>query len=332
METIDFKKAITGLHQQITAIDFAQLPISDYNKNYLQWLLPALHYYLEIYAGCIQQGIERCGKEISELIVVDYGGGSGFLGMLAKTVGLGKVIYIDLNEKSVDTVRLLQAETGVGPDIILHGDSEKLAEWCSKNGIRPDLLIATDVIEHIYDLSVFFSQLISINDRMEMIFTTASTPYNPYVKHRLHRLMQNCETGNEVVPNYSTKRAKYIQQTFPDLNEQQVNEWTILTRGLIYEDIYKAVSANERPLLSDAYNTCDPATGNWAERILPINDYKKLVSPYEYKVEVKKGFYNTKRAKRWKSTISLAINQIVKHSGKAGFLCAPFIYLLFSRK
>lgn len=332
METIDFKKTTTGLHQQITKIDFAQLPISDYNKKYLQWLLPALHYYLEIYAGCIQQGIEKCGKEIRKLTLVDYGGGSGFLSMLAKEIGIGKVIYIDLNEKSVETVRLLQAETGVGPDIILHGDSEKLTEWCSENAVRPDLLIATDVIEHIYDLSDFFSQLISINDRMEMIFTTASTPYNPYVKHRLHRLMQNCETGQEVIPNYYTKRANYIQKTFPDLSEQQVSEWTLLTRGLIYEDIYKAISQNKRPLLLDAYNTCDPATGNWAERILPIRDYKTLVAPYNYKVEVKKGFYNSQRPKQWKSVISFMINQVVKYSGKAGFVCAPFIYLLFSRK
>lgn len=332
MELINYKSAKTNLYNKISAIDFNQLAISNYNKEYIGRLKPALPFFLAIYANCLKEGLSRTEKDINEVILVDYGGGSGFLSMLAKEIGIGKVIYIDLNEKSVEAVELIQNETGIGPDIILHGESAKLAAWCSENNIKPDLLLATDVIEHIYDLSVFFKEVIGINNQMDLIFTTASTPYNPHVKNRLHRYMRGCETGKLEKPNYYTKRVNYIKKAFPKFSRKNVRKWAVLTRGLIYSDIHKAISQNEHPLLLDAYNTCDPETGNWTERILPMRDYRELVATYHYTVEVKKGFYNTQRPKLWKKTLSLLANQLIKHSGKVGLVFAPFIFLSFSRK
>lgn len=332
METINYKLATTQLYKKLSETDFSQLPISDYNKDYLKRLTPALLYYLDIYTLCFTDGLSRCDKPVEELTLVDYGGGNGFLSMLAKQIGIGKVIYVDLNEKSVETIKLLKEVVGIGPDVILHGDSTRLSEWCKTEGICPELLISTDVIEHIYDLSVFFRDLTDINDQMEMVFTTASTPFNPYVKSRLRRMMRGCETGNLIRPNYYKKRVNYIKKSFPKLSGKDVKKWAVRTRGLNYEDINKAVSNNERPLLLDAYNTCDPETGNWAERILSIREYKELVAPYNYKVHLEKGFYNTVRPKQWKTIASSLINLVIKYSGKAGFVFSPFILLSFSRK
>ncbi|MDD4516522.1 class I SAM-dependent methyltransferase [Massilibacteroides sp.] len=332
METIDYKIATTQLYKKISAVNFEALPISNYNKNYIRKLTPSLFYFLDIYTACFKNGLRNCNKGINELILVDFGGGSGFLSMLAKEIGIGKVIYIDINEKSVETIKLLKTEIGIGPDIILHGDSKKLSAWCTEQNIQPDLLIATDVIEHIYDLFVFFHDLIEINDQIKMVFTTASTPYNPLITRRLHRYMRGCETGRLEKPNYYTKRVNFIKKEFPNLGRINTKKWATRTRGLMYEDIHKAISKNERPLLVDAYNTCDPETGNWAERILPIRDYKELAKRYGYEVETEKGFYNIIRPKQWKSSISILVNQLIKYSGKAGFLLAPFIILSFGRK
>ena len=332
METIDYKTATTAVYHKIAALNFEQLAISDYNKAYIRRITPALLYYLEIYVSCFQQGLAKGGKAPEELTLIDYGGGNGFLSMLAKQIGIRKVIYIDLNKQSVETIKILRQEIGIGPDIILHGSSSKLTEWCEKEGIRPDLLIATDVIEHIYNLSVFFSDLTKINDQMQMVFTTASTPYNPLVVCRLHRFMRGCETGRLKKPNYYTKRLRYIKKAFPQLGKTNTKRWAVRTRGLIYEDIYKAIENNERPLLLDAYNTCDPETGNWAERILSLWDYKDIVRPYHYSVSIQKGFYNTVRTKQWETVISIVCNQLINYSGQAGFFLAPFIILSFSRK
>ena len=185
----DIRQAAQALISQLKAIDYERLPISKYNKRYIARLKPVLSYYMKIYADCLLKGLESIGSSPEEITLIDYGGGSGFLSILAKQAGIGRVIYIDLNPDSVDTIRILKELVNTGPDIILHGDSDTLADWCSANKVKPQLLIATDLIEHVYDLSAFFDNLVAIDNKMQMLFTTASTPFNPYVKRRLHRLM-----------------------------------------------------------------------------------------------------------------------------------------------
>ena len=175
------------LTERLKAIDYNKLPISDYNKRYIGNLKPALSYFMHIYADCLQRGLQAIQTPISDVTLIDYGGGTGFLSILAKSIGIGQVIYIDLNPSSVETIQLLKQIIGIGPDIILHGDSDVLADWCARNKVYPQLLIATDLIEHVYDLSLFFKDLIHINDSMYLLFTTASTPFNPYVQQRLIR-------------------------------------------------------------------------------------------------------------------------------------------------
>ena len=252
--------------------------------------------------------------------------------MLAKQIGIKQVIYIDLNPLSVQTIKVLKEKTGLGPDIILEGNSDTLLSWCRDNKVEPNLLIATDLIEHVYDLSSFFADLVHISDDLQMIFTTASTPFNPYVKRRLHKMMKGCESGNLESPNYYTLRLLYIQENFPSLTTEDTIKWSHKTRGLIYSDISNAIESNTPPILSDKYNTCDPATGNWTERILPIKEYDSLLFPYGYFLTVDKGFYNTDRKNHIFSLISSCINSFIAVSGKAGLFFAPIITLSFKKK
>lgn len=313
--------------ERLRAIDYNELPISDYNKRYIANLKPALGYFMRIYADCLRKGRQATGLPIADITLVDYGGGSGFLSILAKAMGVGRVIYIDLNPSSVETIRLLKRLTGTGPDVILHGNSDTLADWCAKNEVRPRLLIATDLIEHVYDLSVFFKDLTRINDSMHLLFTTASTPFNPYVQQRLHKLMIGCESGSLESPNYHTARERFITEHFPDLSPEEIETWARQTRGLTYPDIRKAIETKSLPYPEDPYNTCDPATGNWAERILPIAAYEELLAPYRYKLKVEKGFYNAERSNPILSLLFEGINALIRDSGAFGFLLAPFIFL-----
>ena len=203
------------LTERLKAIDYNKLPISDYNKRYIGNLKPALSYFMHIYADCLQRGLQAIQTPISDVTLIDYGGGTGFLSILAKSIGIGQVIYIDLNPSSVETIQLLKQIIGIGPDTILHGDSDVLADWCARNKVSPQLLIATDLIEHVYDLSLFFKDLIHINDSMYLLFTTASTPFNPYVQQRLHKMMIGCELlyitraiHNETLPGFLPKRSR----------------------------------------------------------------------------------------------------------------------------
>jgi 2-polyprenyl-3-methyl-5-hydroxy-6-metoxy-1,4-benzoquinol methylase len=176
--------------KRLRNIDYNSLPLSDYNKRYLAAVKPALDYYMHIYAHCLHQGLRALGMEAAGITLVDYGGGSGFLGLLAKAAGFGRVLYVDINPLSTETAAVLKRQTGTGPDVLLTGDADTLAAYCRAEGIRPQLLIAADVIEHVYDPAAFFARLIAVNPRMQLIFTTASTPFNPLVKGRLRRFMK----------------------------------------------------------------------------------------------------------------------------------------------
>ena len=210
---------------------------------------------MKIYADCLLKGLESIGSSPEEITLIDYGGGSGFLSILAKQAGIGRVIYIDLNPDSVDTIRILKEQVNTGPDIILHGDSDTLADWCSANKVKPQLLIATDLIEHVYDLSAFFANLVAIDNKMQMLFTTASTPFNPYVKRRLHRLMTIWEKG--ILCFTSALYPTALSGPFP----AEAKEAARKTRGLTFPHIHKAVKTGSYPLLKDAFNTCDPRNG-----------------------------------------------------------------------
>jgi hypothetical protein len=327
-DSLDVLSAALAARLRMLNID--SLPISDYDKDYIRSMAPALDYYMEIFACCLRRGIRATGLEPAGITLVDYGGGSGFLSIFAKEAGFGQVIYIDLNPLSVAAVAVLKQQMGAGPDIILAGDSDALVTCCRTRAIFPQLLIATDLIEHVYSLTGFFADLCTVNSRMQLIFTTGSTPFNPLMRSRLHRFMEGCESGTLVTPNYFGRREAFIRRHYPSFSAGQVAEWSRCTRGLVYADICQAIDAGRRPSPSNRFNTCDPETGNWAERILPIRAYRSMLAPHGYMLSVRKGFHNIRRNNRLFALFCRFLNTLIRCSGPAGFLLSPFIILCAS--
>lgn len=95
---------------------------------------------------------------------------------------------------------------------------------------------------------------------------------------------------------FCSQRRDFIMEHFPTMIYPIVAYWAENTRGLVYDDVVKAVKTNSPSVLNDSYNTCDPATGSWTERILPIDDYRRLLAPYDIHLRVHKGFYNVHRS------------------------------------
>ncbi len=330
---MDWKEISATLEAKLSAIDFDSLPVSEYNKRYIRRIKPALKYYISIYASCLQRGMKALRAESpGELSLVDFGGGSGFLSFLASQAGFGEVIYVDLNPKSVETVRILKEMLGFGPSGILQGSSGELLAWCKRNGKKPHLLVATDLIEHVYDLPLLFKDLAEINNRLVMLFTTASTPYNPFVKKRLYRWMDACEDGTMEQPNYRTLRYDFIRNKFPNASEEEAWYWADLTRGLVFGDIMRALDSGEFPALPGKHNTCDPRSGNWMERVLPISAYSILADSIGFSLRVEKGFYNDSRDSRAAAMVCRCLNYFIRFGGKAGLFVSPFIFLTFMNK
>lgn len=323
------------LADTLNAINYNELPISDYNKQYIKRLMPAMSYYMDIYIITLFNSIRERNCPLTDITLVDYGGGCGFFSMFAKAVGIGKVIYIDLNPQSAETIKQIKEITTLGPDVILTGDSPKLLDWCQKNETKPEILIAIDVIEHIYDLRHFFSDLTAINKDLNMLFTTGSNPLNPLKRRRLYKEMDAYEKGDVITPNYYTKRLEYITRTFPKLTEEKSREFASLTRGMIYDDIKYFINAYDvkgadpltTPSLQNRHNTCDPETGNYMERILPIAFYAHYLRPSGHKLGIHLGFYAITRKSRLMGKLALLVNRFILSSPFWGIRISPFIII-----
>ncbi len=331
-----------GLLQQLSQMDLSVLDISAYSRNALNRMLAAVEFYLDIYRASLERVLACGNRTPSETTIVDYGGGHGLLSILAKRLGFGQVIYIDYNPDAVQTVQQLSRWLGTQPDVVLQGNVDVLEKWCQTNRVCPQALLSIDVIEHIYVLDDFFAALHRISSQMTMLFTTASTPYNRRVVRRLHRAMELDEQGMPGKMGFYDMRREYIKNFQNDMPDKLLDYWAANTRGLIFDDIRRAVEAQSPNLLLDPYNTCDPRTGSWTERILPVGDYQQLLSAYGYKLLILPGFYNTYRRgpKAWASRhYNKIICRAPQHAPqglrqrrqmKRALCKAPFIYLIIT--
>jgi len=324
---------------KIRKIDYNHLDISDYNREYIQKIIPHINYYFRIYSQAIftlhckdesQNNPELHPQSLSTLIV-DFGGGHGFLSLFLKSLGY-RVIYCDINPLSVKTISLLKEALGFGPDYVITGSVSELKQFCLENQLKPEALIATDLIEHVYDLQDFFRQLSQINPNIEMIFTTGSNPENPYKCRQLRRYM----TQEEKV--YFVKRKEFIRINANHLTETEINTLAKQSRGKIYSDILKILDSYQKtgnfPIpLDDAFNTCDPETGNWTERILSLKAYKQLASEAGFQAIFIPGFYNEERIRNsGLKPVFRLLNFCIRKSGKLGFKSAPYILIKLSSK
>ena len=297
-------------------MNISSLPLSDYSRNYL--LRMDIDYYLGIYRRCLRRMLRYLDMSPETVTLVDYGGGHGLLGVTAKQLGVGQVIYVDYNPQACDAVRVISDALGAGPDHILCGDSALLRQWCADNAVVPHALLGMDVIEHIYRLEPFFADLFAINPTMRMLFTTGSTPYNPRVVRRLHRIMQADEA------KFYLQRRTHIASHYPQLKSVDLDTWASATRGLNLDDTLLAVETHTPFDPGDAYNTCDPVTSSWTERILPIAAYRRLLEPYGATLAIRNGYYNQTR-RNLKGLLSRLPNLLLATNRLHAL--APFIIL-----
>lgn len=306
------------LLEKIRHTRFEELPISDYSRNYILRIMPDIDYYFAIWERCIGETLAMAPRKAEHLTVADYGGGHGFVSMMLKEKGVGRVLYVDHNPQSVEAVKALSRHFELGPDVAIEGEARELRDWCEKNATAPDALMGMDVIEHIYCLDDFFYNLYAVNPAMPMLFTTGSNPYNYRVTMRLRRAMKSDEAI------FRKQRRDYIATRFADMSEQELDHWADNTRGLKYDDVQRAVESQSPNLLRDPFNTCDPATGSWTERILALEEYRGILQPYGSDVTLENGFYNEQShrlGRRWRRLF----NRLLRRPSFTAL--APFIVL-----
>lgn len=334
----EFQKFIRPFSQKLLALDVGALPMSAYSKRYLQHLFDHHLYYLEIYAGVLDQLMRHSSKAQAEIHLVDFGAGNGLLGLFAKFAGFKKVWVCDMDAHFVSSSRVLAGAFELELDGFINCNVHTLQSALSSEQV--DAVVATDVIEHIYSMEHFLATIAKMNPAMVTVFTTASNPDNFIKCRQLEKLqlqdeLLGCDpedsvlAGAEKTEPFIESRKKIIADLFPQLSKADLLSLSKATRGLIKADIVTAINAylqnGTMPQPDNHWaNTCNPYTGTWTERILSIQSYRKIYRQHGFTLELTNGFYGT-HSPGIKRYINFAGNILVKLTGK---YAAPFISLI----
>lgn len=327
-------RQIENFSKRLAELDVNDLGLEKYQTSYLNNLLVHKRYFVSIYATVLNEVMRYSSREKEHIFLIDYGAGNGLLGLFAKYCGFGKVVQVDTSSACCFSQKILSEKLDLPIDENINGDYESLEKFIAG---PPDALIATDVIEHIYDLDKFFATLQKINDQLITVFTTASNDHNWWKKRKLMRIQKKDEwddhtNGNDFCESFRTVRSRIIKEKIPEIiAHTQLDRLVTHTRGLRKDDIESACSLYKEngtipPLLLHPTNTCDPISGSWTERFLTFKEYQRLFSKYGFSLTIKNGFYNDFQ-KGIKGKILSVLNTLIRKMGKKGSLISPFIIL-----
>jgi len=226
------------------------------------------------------------------------------------------------------------------PAGFIEGGVEKLLAFFADRQ-PPDLLAGSDVIEHIYDLPGFIKALQSLNPKLITAFSTACNPRNPFQRRRFQKIQLRDEyeggtpdlhplfAGQPLEPFILSRQHIIESKAANRLSATQIAAMAKATRGLKKADIELAVdvylNTGKQPQPpQDPTNTCDPITGSWSERMLPLQVYQELYQSAGFFLTVRDGFYNQYDARK-SSLLRWMANRLIPFSAHT---VAPYIILV----
>lgn len=337
----NFKEYIAAFEQKLGSVVADDISTVPYIQKYLGHILQHKKYYLSIYADVLHKLIKHSPKNKAAITLIDFGSGHGLLGIFAKFCGFKKVYLNDIDGKFVDASENLAGQLNIKIDGCIRGDIGYTREYF--NNKMPDAIIGTDVIEHIYDLGIFFNTIRQMNQSMVSVFTTASNPANYFKVKELKKLQlkdeweggkpgDNIFFGNSPLEPFLNIRERIIKNTAAELSDTKVLELAEATRGMNERDIVSAIeqykASGKLPVPAEGTNTCDPLTGCWTERILSLEEYNRQYHFAGFRLGFYDGFYNI-YVPGFKKYIKKILNTGVSILGNK---VAPYIILVGSAK
>ena len=332
------------LERLLLELDYKNLPISDYAKRYYAFDLRKLSYMLQSYVFMLLWSQFKLGKDWKEITLLDHGGGIGMLSFLAKIAGIKTVIHQDINPEISEDAKIISEAIKVKIDYFVTGNTSDFVSFVNAKDLKLNVIGSRNVIEHVYDLNLFFHETAQIKtDKLLLFLSTTANERNPLVNIYTKGLQRKYELkgspvawGEKAILQENSglnQRKKIILDAYPDCDSKFVDEMARLTRGKIKEDILLACSDYFRngnlPIeLSHPSNTCAPDSGSWVEHLLPVSDYKKMIEGNGFTFSQLNGFYNTSYPQAYLNMLTPLLNKAIVVMGKNGISVAPFIALL----
>jgi 2-polyprenyl-3-methyl-5-hydroxy-6-metoxy-1,4-benzoquinol methylase len=287
------------------------LALSEYSQAYLQRILPQAFYFTTIYEFLLQKLSARTGKAIAELTVLDFGGGIGLFSAYLKFRGVKTVYYLDHYEAAYNDAQTLLNRLGFPADAYILGSFPDF-------DLPIDGMLSTDVWEHVYDTQSWQDDVVQRYPNLVQLHATGANPYHFSIASKLKAVHYANEYTDRPVPvgakstdsyrAYFSLRLAYIQSRCPDLQSDDLQFLAKQTRGLIYEDIDKALASyfKENSLgyaPSHPSNTCNPQTGNWSERLYDRKEMQSLAQNVGWQIALHTISYNPSPNKLWKKPV-----------------------------
>ncbi len=334
----NFQQHIPSFTKLLNNINVADISSNAYAGDYLQKILEHKIHFLHIYADALNKAFDAADCLPAKATLIDFGCGNGLLALFAKYCGVYEVHASDVNADFVMAAQQLSKQLNIALDGWIIGDENSLTKHFVQQ--KPDIIIGTDVIEHVYNLDRLFSIIQLLNPNMITVFTTASVAENPFKSKQIKKLQREDEyTGSNILHSnhpfagwpFLQVRKQFIKTAFPELPKDTILLLAKATRGLQQNDIKPAVDNYLQkkilPTLPQNDNTCDPVTGSWTERLLTVTDYKKIYNQYGFQLSIYHGFYNS-----FEPGFAALIRKLANGFIKLwGIKLAPFIVLVGKR-
>jgi 2-polyprenyl-3-methyl-5-hydroxy-6-metoxy-1,4-benzoquinol methylase len=306
----EINSAAERLYEKLVNLDINSLESSEYIRHYFSKLLKNLTGTLQQYSYLMSICLAKNKKPLNDFIFVDYGGGSGVFSLLAKEMGIGTVIYNDIYNISCRDSKEIADSIGIAADEYICGEIREIIDFCKRSSIQCDVLGSYNVIEHIYNIQDFLYQLAFLSENgFITVLGTGANPYNPILrrmilKHHYQREFisrkreYGHKEGDSLRAYVNIRRDMINKYAANQLDSNEINLLVRLTRGLNERDILKCVrnylDDSVLPELSDSKfptNTCDPYTGNWAERLMDPHELSNILKTKGFTTQILAGIY-----------------------------------------
>ncbi len=276
------------------SFDIKSLDLEQYNKTYVLKYLENIEY--NTYLACeLLNGIDQVASYDK---IIDFGGGIGFNSAFYSYIGFKEVVYIDIDPISTKDAQLINTSMGFKNIDYRSGDYSLLTDY----NLDQSIVCSRDVIEHVYDLKEFFSVTSKAKTNRHNTAAVSNAIFRSKEFARIHYTAEHVGNKKSIIKSrdnslpYKELRESIIQEFNPNISKEKLNEAVSQTRGLIKSEIIAflktgLISENNKSILGT--NTCDPNTGNWAERTLSFRQYQKLAEEAGVSLEFSLAKYNT---------------------------------------
>ena len=299
--------------QKFSVLSIDDVSLYPYNEKYLRRYLENIEYNTYIAATIAQHFWSN-----KDLRIIDLGGGIGFNAAYFRHIGFSDVVLLDHDKQCVVDAHKIHSALGLSITNYVCGN----VQWFKNQNLENSVIASRDVIEHIYDLSAFF--LLSAGAFIN-VHNTAAIHNSIFRKKEFENIHYKAENlgfkgeGLKALDSslpYSELRRKHIQKNYP--TSQNLDDLVKDTRGLNLGDIDRFIADKHYDEVAKQHlytNTCNPNTGNWAERTLPFEAYRlfgKAAGIDNLQIELLK--YNTYNQHSLKKAGLAILNKVIELS------------------